>query len=167
MRLNFETIPVESIGIEYQDLFFAALSVLTAVPPSLGVPTFSPPQLHAVQHLGPAYNVQSHSSTQYATSYITNTLNLTQALTLASPTPPAHPRATQTSKPSLSRTIPSAQQDHRNRSLCSHCGRTHTRPVRYRACRDKHLNRRRFACGGECGKPTWYVTHLLRNSRGC
>ena len=151
MRMTFETMPVKRIGIEYQDLLFAALSVLTAAPPSLNMLDFSPPQLDAIYHLGPTYSTQFHSSTPHV-FYNTSSADLTQ--TLALPTPAAHSSAAQTSTPSSSSTIPSAQQGHRNRPLCSHCSRTHTRPVRYKACRDKHLNRRPFACGGDCVKLT-------------
>ena len=150
--MNVETLPVEGISNEYQGPPFTPELIVPTVSPSLNMLDFGPFQLHAIQH-GPTYNAQFHSPTLQVTSYNTNTVDLSQ--TLASPTPPAHSGAAQTSTPSSSPNIPSAQQNHRNRPPCSHCGRTHTRPVRYKACRDKHLGLHPFVCAGRCGKPSW------------
>ncbi|CCA70634.1 hypothetical protein PIIN_04570 [Serendipita indica DSM 11827] len=61
--------------------------------------------------------------------------------------------------------LPSASPSHsmtlasqNDRPTCPHCGGTHPRPVRYRACRNKHLGLRPFACAGECGEPTCVKT---------
>lgn len=42
----------------------------------------------------------------------------------------------------------------RKRSICPHCGRCHSRPVRDRACSNRHTHHYPFPCGGVCGNAT-------------
>ena len=43
------------------------------------------------------------------------------------------------------------------RPQCSYCGKTHTRPVRYQECQNRHTGTRPFACQASCGQSDWYA----------
>lgn len=51
--------------------------------------------------------------------------------------------------PTVSTLITNSFQE--NPVICSYCGRRHSRPVRRRACSNKHTNQYPFPCGGACG----------------
>lgn len=43
---------------------------------------------------------------------------------------------------------------HQSAKICPYCHKTHSRPVRYEACENKHTGARPFLCGGQCGDAT-------------
>lgn len=100
----------------------------------------------------PARGLRSDLRAQSTSSYGINTFDYAQVLVPLPALTTAYPNAPAPSNTPFPSLLPQPQPAHCKRPLCSYCGRTHTRPVRDRACRNKHLGLLPFVCGGDCGK---------------
>ncbi|CCA70625.1 hypothetical protein PIIN_04562 [Serendipita indica DSM 11827] len=108
----------------------------------------------------PARGLRSDLQAQSTSSYGINTFDYAQVLVPLPALTTAYPNAPAPSNTPFPSLLPQPQPAHCKRPLCSYCGRTHTRPVRDRACRNKHLGLLPFVCGGDCGKLEWSVLLL-------